>query len=356
MVEALRGQEATPDGRTSVAGARGQMQVTPGFFKQYAQPGESFDSRRDVEEVARRGIAALEAKYPNDPARVAVAYFSGEGNVAPPGSPTPWINDVSDKRPDGSPGTSTSAYVAGVMSRYKPQQPGATGAPQPATGPQAGGTTVAPGVQQRNEAGNKLYTDAVAAVPEQQKRLIAGESAMEAMKLAATGPGTGWFANAKAYLEARGETPEGTDGLSPAAARQVLQKQLLRFADNQSKAAGTDLRLETQMHSNANPDMLASANRHVLVQDIGILRRDMAMNKTMPQNAEALDHVKNFPTNTDPRAFAFDVMTPDERGQVVDEIKALDAKLDPTGKKTPNIDKFRKSLKMGHDLNLVHPQ
>lgn len=199
------------------------------------------------------------------------------------------------------------------------------------------------GQPDRLAAGNKLYADASAAVQDQQKRLIAGESALEAMKLAATGPGTGWFANAKAYLEARGEDTSGTQGLSEAAARQVLQKQLLRFADNQSKASGTDLRLETQLHSNANPDMLASANRHVLVQDIGILRRDMAMNKTMPQGEAALDHVKSFPTDTDPRAFAYDVMTKAER----DAIRAQLAK-DPAGQA-----KFNRSLQIAHEQGLI---
>ena len=170
------------------------------------------------------------------------------------------------------------------------------------------------GQPDRAAEGNKLYTEGSKAIPDRQKRLIAGESALEAMKLAATGPSTGYVANIKAWLEARGETPDGTDGLSPAAARQVLQKQLLRFAQDSAKRSGTDLGLETQLHSNANADvMLSSANRHVLLQDIGILRRDMVMNKSMPQGEAALDHVKKFPTDTDPRGFAWDVMTDRER-------------------------------------------
>lgn len=210
------------------------------------------------------------------------------------------------------------------------------------------------GQPERLAAGNKLYTEANAALPDQQKRLIAGESALEAMKLAATGPSTGWVANVKAWLEARGEDTSGTQGLSEAAARQVLQKQLLRFADNSAKGAGTDLRLETQIHSNANPDMLASANRHVLLQDIGILRRDMALNKQMPQGEAALEHVKNFPTDTDPRGFAFDVMTPQERRAVINDVDAKDKAADPSGKTHPNRDKLNKSIQIGNEHGLVH--
>jgi hypothetical protein len=111
MVEAFRGQEGTPDGRTSSKGAVGQLQVTPGFFQTYAQPGESFQSKHDVEQVARRGIAIINSKYPNDPQRAAVEYFSGPGNVAPPGSPTPWKED----RDDGH--TKVSTYVSGYIDK-----------------------------------------------------------------------------------------------------------------------------------------------------------------------------------------------------------------------------------------------
>lgn len=118
LQRAIRGQEGSRSDQTSVNGARGAMQVTPAFFKQYAAPGENFDNEADRVAVANRGINELNAKYGGDPARVAVAYFSGESNVAPAGSPTPWIAD----KKDGN-GTPTSAYVAGVQSRLSGTNP-----------------------------------------------------------------------------------------------------------------------------------------------------------------------------------------------------------------------------------------
>jgi hypothetical protein len=190
--------------------------------------------------------------------------------------------------------------------------------------------------------GNKIYTDAATAVPDQQKRLIAGESALQALDIAKTGPGTGTVGKAKAFFEAQGITapPQGT--MSDVDYRQVLVKNLLRFAQDKSKSTGTDLGLETQLHSNANADdMLPNANRHVLVQDLGILRRDMGQTATMPKGAAAIDHVKSFAADIDPRAFATKYMTPDEISTMV------------KGMGTKEREKFVKSLKVANDSGHV---
>lgn len=97
---------------TSVNGAVGGWQITPGTWSQYAKPGESINSAADNATVGKRIVADLSQKYGNDPARVAVGYFSGPGNVAPPNSPTPWIRDAVDGN-----GKSTSSYVSDVVSR-----------------------------------------------------------------------------------------------------------------------------------------------------------------------------------------------------------------------------------------------
>ncbi|MCJ1413661.1 hypothetical protein MMC19_007783, partial [Ptychographa xylographoides] len=111
---AIGGQESgnDPNAPTSVDGAVGQYQITPGTFAQYAKPGESITSNADQKTVHDRIIADLSSRYPNDPQRVAVAYFSGPGNVAPAGSATPYIDD----KQDGN-GQSTSGYVGGFMGR-----------------------------------------------------------------------------------------------------------------------------------------------------------------------------------------------------------------------------------------------
>jgi soluble lytic murein transglycosylase-like protein len=103
------------DGQVSVDGARGRMQIMPGTWAQYARPGENIDNPADNEAVGRRIIDDLAARAGGDPARIAVGYFSGPGNIAPPGSPTPWKED----RRDGN-GMSVSRYVAQVLNRLTP--------------------------------------------------------------------------------------------------------------------------------------------------------------------------------------------------------------------------------------------
>lgn len=97
---------------TSVDNAHGPAQIMPGTFAQYAKPGESIDNPSDNRAVGGRIIDDLSQRFGNDPARVAVAYFSGPGNVAPAGSPTPWLHDAVDGN-----GKSVSSYVSDVSAK-----------------------------------------------------------------------------------------------------------------------------------------------------------------------------------------------------------------------------------------------
>jgi hypothetical protein len=107
------GRQVDASGKTleSPRGAFGAGQITKGTFDQFARPGESIDNREDNLRVSKRITDHYMEKYGGDWQRAAVAYFSGEGNVAPPGSPTPWKTDSSDGR------VKTSEYVAQVGSR-----------------------------------------------------------------------------------------------------------------------------------------------------------------------------------------------------------------------------------------------
>lgn len=111
---AILGQESgnNPNVGTSTDGAVGPGQITPGTWKQYAQPYEDINDPDDNRAVSARIIDHLHDKFGGDPARVAVGYFSGPGNVAPAGSPTPWKNDVADGN-----GKKVSSYVGDVLGR-----------------------------------------------------------------------------------------------------------------------------------------------------------------------------------------------------------------------------------------------
>lgn len=124
---ALLGQESgnNPNVGTSVDGARGRYQVTRGAFNDNAKPGQSFDNPEDVADVGHRMIQGYNDKYNGDVGRIATAYFSGPGNVAPAGSATPYLED----KHDGN-GKSVSSYVNDVMGRMSQQASApAAGAP-----------------------------------------------------------------------------------------------------------------------------------------------------------------------------------------------------------------------------------
>ena len=111
---AFHGQEfgAGANIQTSTDNAHGDMQIIPSTFAMYAKPGERLDNREDNIAVGKRILADYNSRWPSDPARVAVAYFSGEKNVAPAGSDTPWIRDSHDGQ-----GTFVHQYVNDILQR-----------------------------------------------------------------------------------------------------------------------------------------------------------------------------------------------------------------------------------------------
>lgn len=116
------GQQTDATGKTltSPDNAQGIGQITPDTWKRFAKPGEDINKRADNLAVSKRITDYFMDKYNGDWARTAVAYFSGEGNVAPAGSPTPW---VVDKRDQQGKGTSVSDYVADKAKRLGAKSP-----------------------------------------------------------------------------------------------------------------------------------------------------------------------------------------------------------------------------------------
>ena len=110
---------------TSPAGAVGPGQIMPATARPYTLPGEDLHNPADNLKIHQRIIDDYSRRWPNDPARVAVAYFSGPGNVAPPGSPTPWIRNSGD-------GNNTVAqYVANTAGKVGTSTTPATPAAKP---------------------------------------------------------------------------------------------------------------------------------------------------------------------------------------------------------------------------------
>jgi Transglycosylase SLT domain len=138
---AVYGQESSygQNIQTSATGARGPMQIEPGTFVRFAQPGEEIDNFNDNMRVGRRILGHYLQTY-GDPARAAVAYYSGESNVAPPDSPTPWVHARSQNGP------SVATYVAQVGQRMGDKNIAALGqfTPQSFSGPSSAPLTPEP--------------------------------------------------------------------------------------------------------------------------------------------------------------------------------------------------------------------
>lgn len=105
---------------TSYTGNVGPGQIGQKFWQTFARQGESISNPTDNIAVANRGIDYYMKQY-NDPARAAVAYYSGPSNVAPKGSATPYIRDIPARA--GGAGPTTSAYTAQVMARVNSGMP-----------------------------------------------------------------------------------------------------------------------------------------------------------------------------------------------------------------------------------------
>ncbi|WP_133254574.1 hypothetical protein [Paraburkholderia unamae] len=131
-------------------------QIQQGTFNQYAQPSESWSNPGDRSAVAQRVLAGYSQKYGGDLGRIATAYFSGEGNVAPAGSPTPFIKNTADSN-----GKTVASYVGDIMGRAGGSSFGG-GAPQQGNGQiyaaqPMGANTFAQGqVQQMQQRWNTL--------------------------------------------------------------------------------------------------------------------------------------------------------------------------------------------------------
>lgn len=124
----------------STDNAHGPGQILPQTFSQYAKPGERINDPDDNRAVSKRILDDYWHRYGGDPARAAVAYFSGPGNVAPLDSPTPWIKDARDSN-----GKSTSSYVSDVLNRGT-GEPGTSGLAAPSHPSAASGVAPSPDI------------------------------------------------------------------------------------------------------------------------------------------------------------------------------------------------------------------
>lgn len=159
-------------------------QIQQGTFNQYAKPGESWSNPADRSTVAQRVLASYDQKYGGDLGRIATAYFSGEGNVAPAGSPTPFIKNTADAN-----GKTVASYVGDILGRAGGSGFGAgAGGPIYASAPLgAGAKASADATNQSNEL-SKKWADLDAANREAQNTISYLQNIKGLASKAAVGP------------------------------------------------------------------------------------------------------------------------------------------------------------------------
>lgn len=109
LQQAIYDQEGGP--------ASNPTQIQQGTWDQWkadglVHEGETFGDPAAMKAVSDRALAKYEKDYAGDPERVAVAWFSGPGNVAPAGAATPYRENRKDRN-----GKSVDAYVSDIRGR-----------------------------------------------------------------------------------------------------------------------------------------------------------------------------------------------------------------------------------------------
>ena len=136
-------QQETNGGKTDPSNP---FQVQRATFNRFAQPGESWDNVADRNAVAQRMLTKFNQDYGGDLGRIATAYFSGEGNVAPPGSPMPFLRNVADSN-----GKTFASYVGDILGRSGGMTQGQQHAPMAAQPPLGQGQFAQGQVQQMQQ-------------------------------------------------------------------------------------------------------------------------------------------------------------------------------------------------------------
>lgn len=258
-----------------------------------------------------------------------------------------------------SPGQQASPETIGINAQGQSITGTAGQAFRAATGGMAGSnagfTGALPAGQQDVLAANEksLFSDqqASSGIMQNVRPLQASLPLIQELNHSAFGPGSTEFNKVKAGLETAGIIPPGT---ADTAVRQEANKYLQAYAGNASTAGRSDQALSQALKSNPSLDLTQGANLDLIRSQIARDRQDaslpLAYNAENPtrQNASSYSGYKsNFYQKTDPRAFSFDLMTPDERSSLQKSLGAKDS---------PAYKKFVYSYQLARQAGMYTPQ
>lgn len=216
--------------------------------------------------------------------------------------------------------------------RYNPQG-GAGGAPGGGTGagggagavPGAGGTAtkVDPLVVGGNEADFKQYRADMTGVGQHYQNINTLNNARSALEQARTGKGVTPFQTLMSVINtiAPGWTPQGAK--DQVEAYDLAKKYLSDYARTSGAATHSDAQLEAAKASNPSIDISNLAARDVVSYQTGRERQAIAqaLEHGEPTGRGYQKHAADFGGKTDPRGFAWDTYTDEQKAAIQDGLK-----------------------------------
>lgn len=176
--------------------------------------------------------------------------------------------------------------------------------------------------------------------------------ALSALNMVATGAGTEGLARMRSYAVSLGNIAGlDTGGVNVQDMnRAELEKYLTDYARQSGTAGRSDEALTAAFKSNASGSINNAAAQDVVRTNIGRDRQSIAATMTAPnqQGSGYASHKSNLMLNTDPRGFAWDTYTPQQKAQIVKETQGSQ------GKNSPEYQKLARAVGMAQQLKMLN--
>ncbi len=248
------------------------------------------------------------------------------GNQSPPVQPS----GSTPQQPPATQGTQQPPPSAANPPRLRPAvQPTATGqTPQTPQTSQYGGATATSlpiGQPDVMEASAKQYVNDRADAGTYAQRMQPLEEVQDLLNKVRTGPGTETQNTINGWIQSHGDFAKrmGLDVNADYNANyDKLNKYMVQSVTSNPLAAGSDSRLAEALSGSPNSHISTLANQDVAKANIALTRMKQAayLDYTGPPS-EYADYLAKYSSKVDPRAFATDMMTPDQRKAMIDGMK-----------------------------------
>lgn len=298
------------------------FQVQKATFDRFAQPGESWNNVADRNAVAQRMLTKFNQDYGGDLGRIATAYFSGEGNVAPAGSATPYLKNVAD-----SSGKTVASYVNDIARRAGAAQ-GSQIYAEPPMGAQANATAAANA--QQSEL-SKKWSDLNGQNQQAQNTISYLSNIKDLASKAATGPQSDRITFVNGLLSLAG-SEKATDAVT---ANNLLDKYSNQIVARLGQGGlGTDAARSIVQSAYPNAHMTPAAIHEAVDNLVGATQMTQAKARILAPLANARDATAynntelKFDQNADPRIFQYaNIQDPVQRQAFAKKLVQQDPKI-----------------------------